>query len=126
MASVLSNPGSDRARVLTQALGETARRLELGSTDLQHIIGISQPSASRLLNGQFTLPEGGKVWELAASLVRLYRSLISLVGGNDELARAWLRSTNAAFDAQKPVVLIRRIDGLLHVCEYLDAQRARV
>ena len=117
---------SARARVLTQAVVETARRLELGSTDLQYIVGISQPTASRLLNGRFTLAEGGKSWELAATLVRLYRSLTSLVGGSDELARTWLRSANAAFDGRRPVDDIRRIEGLLHACEYLDAHRARV
>lgn len=124
--SALPKSASDRSRILTQALIETAGRLDLGSTDLQHIIGISQPTASRLLSGKFSIPEGGKSWELAASLVRLYRSLVSLVGGSDELARRWLHSANRAFDDERPALVIRRIEGLLHACEYLDAQRARV
>jgi len=115
-----------RARVLTQALAETARRLDLGSTDLRHIIGTSQPSASRLLNGKYTLREGSKEWELSTHLVRLYRSLSSLVGGNDELAREWLRSDNRALADETPLKAIRRVEGLLHACEYLDAHRARV
>ncbi|WP_440223994.1 MbcA/ParS/Xre antitoxin family protein [Dokdonella sp. MW10] len=115
-----------RARVLTQAVVETARRLELGSTDLRHIIGTSQPSASRLLNGKLALREGGKEWELSTHLVRLYRSLASLVGGNDELAREWLRSPNRALGDETPIKAIRRVEGLLHACEYLDAHRARV
>ena len=116
----------DRVRVLTEALVEAARRLDLGSTDLHHILGLSQPTASRLLRGQYSLAERQKNWELAALLVRLYRSLSALVGGSDELARAWLHSANRAFDGEKPAALIRRIDGLLHACEYLDAHRARV
>ena len=115
-----------RAEVLTRALLEVARRLELGSTDLQQVLGISQPTASRLRAGRWTLVEGTKTWELAAALVRLYRSLSSLVGGSDELARTWLRSGNAAFDGRRPVDEIRRIEGLVHACEYLDAHRARV
>jgi hypothetical protein len=122
----LASPASDKARVLSEALAETARRLQLGSTDLKHIIGISQPSASRLLHGKYALPENGKEWELSALLVRLYRSLFSLVGGDDELARAWMHSPNKAFDNQHPAAVIRRIDGLLRACEYLDAHRARV
>ena len=119
-------PDSERARVLSVALVEAARRLNLGSTDLQHILGISQPTASRLLRGTFALADGSKSWELGAHLVRLYRSLISMVGGSDELARDWLHSNNRVFDDRKPAAQLRRIDGLLHVCEYLDAQRARV
>jgi len=117
---------ADKSRVLTQALVEAASRLGLGSSDLKNIIGASQPTASRLLNGQYVLPEGGKSWELAAHLVRLYRSLSSMVGGDDDLARTWLKSANRAFDGQKPLDVIKRIEGLIHACEYLDAHRARV
>ena len=117
---------TDRARVLTRALAETARRLGLRTTELTAIIGVSQPSASRLLNGRYQLQAGGKPWELGAHLVRLYRSLSSLVGGNDELARAWLRSANAAFDGRPPIEVIRTVEGLVHACDYLDAHRARV
>lgn len=120
------NPLSDRSRVLSTAVAEAARRLGLGSTDLNAIIGTSQPSASRLLNGKYFIPEGGKTWELSAHFIRLYRSVSSLVGGNDELARSWLKSGNQAFDNRHPLEVVKRVDGLLHVCEYLDAHRARV
>jgi len=117
---------SERSRVLTQAVIEAARRLGLGSSDLKNIIGASQPTVSRLLNNKYAIPEGGKIWELAAHFVRLYRSLYSLVGGDDQLARSWLTSANRAFDGRPPVEVIKRVDGLLHACEYLDANRARV
>ncbi len=120
------NPLSDRSRVLSTAVVEAARRLGLGSTDLTAIIGTSQPSASRLLNGKYFIPEGSKTWELSAHFIRLYRSVSSLVGGNDELARSWLKSGNQAFDNRHPLDVVKRVDGLLHVCEYLDAHRARV
>jgi len=120
------NPLSDRSRVLSTAVAEAARRLGLGSTDLNAIIGTSQPSASRLLNGKYFIPEGSKTWELSAHFIRLYRSVSSLVGGNDELARSWLKSGNQAFDNRHPLEVVKRVDGLLHVCEYLDAHRARV
>jgi transcriptional regulator with XRE-family HTH domain len=117
---------TDRSRVLTLALAEAARRLGVGSSDLKYIIGASQPTASRLLNGAYAIPEDGKLWELSAHFVRLYRSLYSLVGGDDELARSWLKSANRAFDGQRPLDMIKRVDGLLHACEYLDSHRARV
>lgn len=119
-------PRSDRSRVLSTAVIEAARRLNLGSSDLNAIIGTSQPSASRLLNGKYFIPENSKTWELSAHFVRLYRSVSSLVGGDDDLARSWLKSANQAFDNRHPLDVVKRVDGLLHVCEYLDAHRARV
>lgn len=123
-----SAPGPDgqRGRVLSQAVVETAGRLQLRSTDLTAIIGVSQPTASRLMNGKYQLAEGGKSWELGAHLVRLYRSLYSMVGGSDDLARAWLRSDNQAFAGQAPLQAIRTVEGLVHACDYVDAHRARV
>lgn len=115
-----------RSAVLTQALVDTVQRLEIGPTEVGRIIGVSQPTASRLLKGDYALKESAKEWELSAYLVRLYRSLFSLVGSDDQLARGWLRSANDAFAGQQPIALIKRIDGLVHVCEYLDAYRARV
>lgn len=117
---------AERSAVLTQALAETANRLDLGPTDIGRIVGVSQPTASRLLKGDYLLKESAKEWELSAHLVRLYRSLFSLVGSDDSLARGWLRSANSAFAGQEPISLIKRIDGLIHVCEYLDAYRARL
>lgn len=119
-------PASDRARVLTLAVVEAARRLKLRSTDVTAIIGVSQPTASRLLNGKFQLAEGAKSWELGAHLVRLYRSLSAMVGGDDELARTWLRSANRALGGRTPLDAIRSVEGLVHACDYVDAHRARV
>jgi hypothetical protein len=115
-----------RQQVLTRAVIEASRRLELGSTDIGDVIGTSQPTASRLLNGKKFLDEKTKEWELSSHFVRLYRSLSSVVGGNDELARTWLKTPNRALGDQVPLVAIKRVDGLLHACEYLDAYRARV
>ncbi|HRQ59350.1 MAG TPA: MbcA/ParS/Xre antitoxin family protein [Azoarcus taiwanensis] len=117
---------NDRARVLTGAVAEVSRRLDLGPSMLSRIIGISQSSASRLLSGTYELREAAKEWELSAALVRIYRSLFALVGGDEVLAKEWLRAPNRAFSGQAPANLIVRIDGLVRVGEYLDAHRARV
>lgn len=124
--AVAVSRASDRQRVLTKAVAEAAGRLQMGPSEIKSVIGTSQPTASRLLNGKYSIPDGSKQWELSAHFVRLYRSLSSVVGGNDELARAWLKSPNQAFKGQPPLAAIKRIDGLLYACEYLDAHRARV
>lgn len=116
----------DRSRVLSSAVAETARRLEVGSTELGRIIGVSQPVASRLLNGRYAIKDGSKEWELAALFVRMYRGLHSIVGNNDQLARDWLRSGNRAFGDKEPIGVIKNVQGLVHACEYIDAHRAAV
>jgi hypothetical protein len=112
----------DRSAALSQAVVETARRLALSPTEMAEIVGVSQPIASRLLQGDYSLRESGNEWDLSVQLIRLSRSLLALVGEDDMLARGWLRSTNSAFSGQQPIDVIKRIDGLLHACEYLDAQ----
>ena len=126
MKQINSMPNPNRSRVLTQAVSEVAHSLEINSSELNRVIGVSQPTASRLLNGKYLINEGGKEWELSALFVRMYRSLFSMVGGDDELARVWLKTPNRAFVGQTPVEAIKRIDGLVRACEYLDAHRARV
>lgn len=117
---------ADRSSVLTQAVAETAKHLGIGSTDLAPIIGISQPSASKLMNGKFTIKEGTTTWQLSALLVRLYRGLFSIVGNSDELAREWLISRNRAFNDRIPLEEIKTILGLVAACDYIDAHRAPV
>ena len=125
MPSVLATPDvATRSRVLTTAVAETARHLDIGSTDLGKIIGVSQPVASRLLNGSYAIKQGSKEWELGALLVRMYRGLFSIVGNSDQLAKDWLRSSNQAFGDQAPIGVIKNVQGLVHACEYIDAHRA--
>ncbi len=124
MPQAIAANAQDRTRILSTAVAEVARHLEISSTDLGSIIGISQPSASRLMRGEFTVRERTKEWELAALLVRLYRGLYSIVGSNDQLAKDWLKSRNLAFGNEIPFTVIRNASGLVHACDYVDAHRA--
>ncbi len=127
MPSTLMKPDSaTRSKVLTSAVSETARHLDIGSTELSRIIGLSQPVASRLLNGRYAIKESTKEWELSALFIRMYRGLFSIVGNSDQLAKEWLRSPNRAFGDQHPVETIKSVQGLVHACEYIDAHRAGV
>ena len=57
--------------------------------------------------------------------VRLFRSLDAIVGGNETVARSWLKNPNLALDA-RPIEKISTIAGLTDVIAYLDARRALV
>jgi uncharacterized protein (DUF2384 family) len=127
MTQLLLQPDpATRSQVLSSAVAETARHLDIGPSNLGRVIGVSQPVASRLLNGRYAIKESTKEWELSALFVRLYRGIFSIVGNNDELAKDWLRSSNRAFGDQTPLDTIKTVQGLVHACEYVDAHRAHV
>lgn len=127
MSSPVLAPNQDveAARVVTTAVIRAADRLRLPGRVLAAIIGVSEPTVSRMRSGAFQLTPGSKPFELGVLFARLYRSLDTMVGGEDALAAQWLVTPNTALQA-KPLDLIQSIKGLLDVIAYLDARRARV
>ena len=89
---------------------------------------VRAPDPSEMINSRILadpLASGQKPFELAVLFVRLYRSLDALVGGDDAVAREWLRNHNWALKGQ-PIELIESVSGLANVIQYLDARRALV
>lgn len=113
------------ALVLAKATVRAAAYLGLAQAEVAAIIGVSPATMSRLANGQKRLEPGTKPFELAALLVRLFRSLDAIVGSDDAVARAWLRGPNDALGGV-PLELIRDAAGLVRTVDYLDAARARI
>ena len=122
--STMATPVSDSALV-TKAAIRAADKLGINSKVLAGVIGVSEATVSRMRNGKHALEAGSKPFELAVLLVRLYRSLDSLIGGDDVAARAWLSNTNTVLGAV-PLELIQSVSGLMNVIQYLDARRALV
>jgi hypothetical protein len=115
---------SDGALV-TKAATRTADKLRINNKTLAGIIGVSEATVSRMRSGKHALEAGSKPFQLAVLLIRLYRSLDALIGGDDIAARAWLSNTNTALGAA-PLELIQSVSGLMNVIQYLDARRAVV
>jgi hypothetical protein len=109
--------------VLTAALLRAGSLLGLNGAQLAEVIGRSESSISRMASGGSMLRLEAKEAELAALLVRCYRSLDALVGGNDEQRRAWMGAYNRALNG-KPCELVLRAQGLAKTAEYLDRMRA--
>lgn len=109
--------------VLTKAVLRAADLLGLSSRVLSRILGVSEASISRLVSGRRTIDPASKEGELALLLVRVYRSLDALVGADAAQRKAWLESPNRALNG-RPVELLQRTDGLVHLVAYLDAMRA--
>jgi len=118
-------PAPDRNAVLTKAVLRAAERLELSGRQLAEIVGVSEATVSRLKRGEAMLEAGSKPFELAALLVRAFRSLDAITGGDEAVARVWMAATNTALGA-RPVERMATIQGLVDVTTYLDARRAPV
>ena len=118
-------PAPDRNAVLTKAMLGAAERLGLSGRQLAEIVGVSEATVSRLKRGEATLEAGSKPFELAALLVRAFRSLDAITGGDEAVARVWMTATNTALGA-RPVERMATIQGLVDVTTYLDARRAPV
>jgi hypothetical protein len=110
---------------VTKAVLRAAERLGLSNKELARILGLSESTLSRMNAGSYTLAPEQKPYELALLLVRLYRSLDSIVGGDAAAARAWLRAENSALGTT-PLSHIMSIAGLTETIAYLDARRAPV
>ncbi len=105
------------ADVLAKATLRAAHKLGLSRPELTGVIGRDRSSISR---GGIT-PDS-KSGELATLLVRCYRSLAVLFGGNEAQIKAWMQADNRHLGGT-PLDLMQTVSGLVSVCAYLDAIR---
>jgi hypothetical protein len=124
MTIPIRSPAPRSDAVLATALLAAAERLGLRGRELAAIIGTSEATISRL-RFSHRLDPRSKEGELALLLLRAYRSLDALVGGDDDKARLWLRAENDHLDGV-PAERIRTVEGLVDVVQYLDAMRGRL
>lgn len=113
----------DAGRVLAKATGRAAALLGLTGAALAKVIGVSEATVSRVSRGERGLAPQSKEGELAALLVRLYRSLDALVGNDGPRRLAWMRSHNEALNGT-PSALIQSVQGLVTTVAYLDSMGA--
>lgn len=110
---------------LTKAVVRAARLLKFNQNLVARILGVSAPTASRMVAGSYVLSrDRPKEWEFGLLLVRLFRSLDTILGSGVK-SQAWLASQNLALGA-RPIELIESAEGLIRVLHYLDAHRGRI
>ena len=112
------------AAIVTKAALRAAARLGLANRSLARVLGVSEATVSRMGAGTYQLKPGDKAYELALLFLRLFRALDTLSGGDERVARAWLRNDNAALGGV-PLGQIESLAGMINVVGYLDAHRAR-
>ncbi len=93
--------------------------LDLTGNAVARIIGISAATFSRLRAGSWRFQEGSKPYELALALLRIHHALKSVMSGNIERMRKWLRARHDAFGAA-PVERLAQIQGLFGVLHHLE------
>ena len=115
----------DRGALLTKAVVKAAAKLDITARQLASVLGLSETTLSRMKKGKFVLQADTKAYELGVLFVRLFRSLDAILGGDETVARSWLRNPNLAI-GDRPLDRIQTIAGLMDVITYLDARRALI
>lgn len=125
MATKAPQPKAADDGVLTSAVAKIADYWGLSNAKLGSVLGLSPATTSRLRSGQAKLDPASKSFEAGQYLLRLFRSLDAMMGSDDAAAKSWLAAPNLDLEA-KPLELIDSFKGLMTVCDYVDAHRARV
>ena len=123
LAVFAPRPVTDPALVLAKAAARATGLLGLSGAALARVIGMSEPTVSRVLRGERAIDPASKEGELAALLVRVYRSLDALVGNDTAQRIAWMTSFNRDLGGV-PRELIQTAQGLVATLSYLDGMRA--
>jgi len=122
--SAVTRSQPDADAVLAKALLNTREQLGLTQQELADIVGVHRSAISRW-NEQGGLRPQSKTGELALLLIRVYRALFALFGGNQQDMRHFLRTENRHL-AGIPLQQMSQVQGLVRVVEYLDAIRGKV
>lgn len=111
---------SDPSEVLATALANAGKELGLTRSALAGVIGKDRTTLSR--GG---IDPHGKAGELALLLIRAYRALFALVGGDAAQMKHWMHTPNR-HTGGVPAEQIHTVEGLMTVVHYLDAMRGKV
>lgn len=110
--------------VLSKALKRASDYWGISNKQLGEFCGLSEASVSRLKNGSYLLRYNSKEWQLAVLFLRVFRGLDSYMGGSTENEIEWLKSNNKALGGV-PIELMRNVEGLASVVQYIDFVRGQ-
>jgi|LauGreDrversion4_2_1035121.scaffolds.fasta_scaffold378201_2 hypothetical protein len=108
-----------QSEVLGKATLNAAARLGISQQQLENIIGRNRSSISR--SG---INPKSKEGELSLLLIRCYRSLHALMGGDDLNVKHFMQTKNRITQGV-PKEQIYHIHGLVYLVQFLDAMRGR-
>lgn len=121
----LQAPKPQADQVLAKALVRAGERLGLRANAVAKTIGLSEGQMSKIANGKAGLAPDSKEGELALLLIRVFRSLEALVGGDAHKRQLWMTTHNRAL-AGVPAEVVKSAEGLVRTVSYLDGMRAPI
>jgi len=107
---------------LIKAFNNSCKLLGLSRDHASAILGVDRATLAR--NKDKGFDPRSKTGELCLQLVRVYRSLYAIAGGDAAFMKHWLNSNNSALSG-KPIDLLSSVAGLVRVNLYLDAMRGK-
>lgn len=110
----------NRDSIVTKALMNVGRDLNISPDVLASIIGKNRSSLYRPSG----IKANSKSGELALVLIRCYRALFALMGGNFAAMQHWFKTYNN-HTGGVPIEQAQKIEGLMSVSRYLDAIRGK-
>lgn len=116
------DPKLDEDKVLIKAFNNSCKALGLTQEQASAVLGVDRATLAR--NKEKGFKANSKAGELSLLLIRIYRSLYAIAGGDLRFMQHWLRSNNDALSA-KPIDLVQSVTGLVQVNLYLDAMRGK-
>ncbi len=109
----------DATATLTRAVLNAGRALGLDQATIGRVVGRDRSSLHRR-----GVDPDSKAGELALLLIRVYRGLHVLVGGDPRQLKHWMHTDNR-HTGGIPAEQVTAVAGLVRVVEYLDAMRGR-
>lgn len=128
-ASMTSRQRRDNRKAIAEMLMTLFDRWHLSSEEQLDLLGISRTNRAALTRYRRGEPlaTSRDTLDRAGYLLGIHKSLRLLFPHQRELAYAWMKTPNRAFDRRTPTQVIREFGfvGLLMVRAYLDRARAR-
>ncbi|MHC8324605.1 MbcA/ParS/Xre antitoxin family protein [Pseudomonas sp. LB1P83] len=120
----MKSTSSAENAVLGTAFIRAGEALGLDDAELSAVLDEDVSSVQLLRHGHELLQPSTEAWSRALLLVELYRSLLAVVG-SEQNARNWLGSENRSL-CSRPRGLIKCRTGLEQVVQYLAAHRSLI
>ena len=117
------NTAPDDGALIAKAVVRAGRALGLRQAEIADVIGASASQVSKMKDAAAVV--SGKPFELSLYLIRVFRSLDAITGGDVKTTQAWMRNANTDLNGV-PAEMIKSAAGLVAVMSYLDAARAPI
>ncbi|WP_071872659.1 MbcA/ParS/Xre antitoxin family protein [Atopomonas hussainii] len=122
--SAQQHAAPDADVVLAKAVLNMREALGLSQQELADILGVHRTALTRMQQNH-VLRHDSKTGELALLMIRVYRSLFALFGGQHSDMQHFLRTPNNHL-LGVPLQQMQQVQGLVRVVDYLDAIRGKV